>query len=316
MIMYYPYLRGKQFELLALRDFAKFYSTDNRIMPIIEPVKATFNSMKIAIKIMQEKNMLFALILNPQAGAIKNRIGTITIEENLVDELADRDTWIPAFIVNNNHDEIAAHITEKRYNRVMLIRKRDSSSDDDSFERLASNESIKTIVIDPAFKGTKRRLRDSEKKIIRLDDNFQPQQRNSDYVGLNEELFSQEYRYYEDESFNGISDYTVLPSTFIEGGRLPYAIAIHMTYEKSNDEIYVKHFVSDTNDDSSNIQGKFGEASGKAVAFFSSKKMNNYAISALKSYYESSSYPGLGMIKKISIMNHLELMNGVLKPRE
>lgn len=154
------------------------------------------------------------------------------------------------------------------------------------------------------------------KEIIRLDDNFQPLARNSDYIGFPEELFSEEYRYYEDEGFDGIADYTVLSSVFSEGGRLPYAVAIHMTYEKKSDQIFVRHFVSDTNDDSSNIQGKFGEAAWKAIRFFEEQKIDNYAIESLKEYYEDGQYPGLGMIKKISIMNHLELMNEVLESEE
>ena len=36
--MYYPLLRGKQFELKALREFSNKYPNTNRIVPIIEPV--------------------------------------------------------------------------------------------------------------------------------------------------------------------------------------------------------------------------------------------------------------------------------------
>lgn len=36
--MYYPYLRAKQFELKALREFSEEHSGSN-IVPILEPVK-------------------------------------------------------------------------------------------------------------------------------------------------------------------------------------------------------------------------------------------------------------------------------------
>ena len=306
--MYYPYLRGKQFELLALRDFAEYYMENENILPIIEPVKNTFNSMKLAIKKLQENKIPFAIVLNPQVGDVINNVDLI--ESELGSGLTAG--WTPAFIVNNNYAQIEEHVASREYNNVMLIRKKDADGNDDKFEALASKEFVEKIVLDPAFKGVKRRLSKMGKKVIRLDDNFLPQLRNSDYVGLGEELFSEEYRYYEDEGFSGISDYTVLPSTFIEGGRLPYAIAIHLTYEKKEDQIYVRHFVSDTNDDSSNIQGKFGEAASKAIAFFKKIDKSNYAIQALNNYYKAGQYPGLGMIKKISILNHLELMNDVL----
>ena len=75
--MYYPYLRGKQFELLALRDFADYYGETKLIIPIIEPVKNSFNGMKLAIRKMHEKGIHFNLILNPQCGDVQNEFDLI-----------------------------------------------------------------------------------------------------------------------------------------------------------------------------------------------------------------------------------------------
>lgn len=36
---YYPYLRGKQYELLALREISEVDSTGSVICPILEPIK-------------------------------------------------------------------------------------------------------------------------------------------------------------------------------------------------------------------------------------------------------------------------------------
>ena len=84
-----------------------------------------------------------------------------------------------------------------------------------------------------------------------------------------------------------------------------------MTYEKNSDEIYVRHFVSDTNDDQSNIQRKFFEAASKLKEFFSSKEKTQ-AIKELIQLLDNEKYPGLGVIKKLSIRNHLELMNRIM----
>jgi hypothetical protein len=70
--------------------------------------------------------------------------------------------------------------------------------------------------------------------------------------------------------------------------------------------------VSDTNDDNTNIQGKFGEAAEKAVLFFERIPFSNYSITELTGYYRNGQYPGLGVLKKKSIKNHLELMNTIL----
>ena len=83
--MYYPYLRGRQFELIALREFALQRGDNNNIIPIIEPVKKTFNSMKLAIPKLIEGNVKFALILNPQVGEMEDN-------NQIVDELNDKLT--------------------------------------------------------------------------------------------------------------------------------------------------------------------------------------------------------------------------------
>ena len=310
--MYYPYLRGKQFELLALRDFADYYGETKLIIPIIEPVKNSFNSMKLAIRKMHEKGIHFNLILNPQCGDVQNELDLIL--DSLGPDLADQACWTPAFIINNNYNDLLNIIETKGYDKIMVLCKDGIQSDDMDFDKFIKHPFVETVLINPSHNSLRRKLsRLGIRNVVRLDDNFTPLQRNSDYVNIPEELFSDAYEYYTEEGYTGISDYTILPSTFIDGGRLPYAIAIHMTYEKTEDQIFVRHFVSDTNDDDSNIQGKFGEAAAKAVSFFKEKGLSNQAINELTALYEEGRYPGLGIIKKISIKNHIELMFRILQ---
>jgi hypothetical protein len=313
--MYYPYLRGKQFELIALREFADVYS-NYKIVPIIEPVKSAFNSMNIAINTMRIRGLKFVLILNPQVGDIKNN--TALIEQSLANELADDNSWYPAFIVtNNNQEKIYAHINEKQYDNVFLICKDNLDTSAQSLLQLFEMQNITNIIINANNNRLKRLANKNSKSIIRLDDNFMPQNKNKDYVNIPEEMFSEEYRYFQEDGFSGISDYTVLPSDFIDGGMLPSAIAVHWTYEKDGNTIWVKHFVSDNNDGRENIQGKFLEAGKKTVTFFNSAQItNNTAIEELTDFVNRSQYPGLGVIKKLSIKNHIELLNKILCKEE
>jgi hypothetical protein len=308
--MYYPYLRGKQFELLALREFADIYSDNCKIIPIIEPVKTSFNSMKIALKKLQSKEFPFALILNPQCGDVINNTDLILAE--LEKELSLTDYWMPAFIITNNSKRISKQIEKLDFANVMLICSESVDANDSDFTELISLASVETILISGDNRSLKRKVEKLNKEIIRLDDQFKPQKKNVDYVDISEEKFTEEYLYYKKDGYSGFSDYTVLPKDFSEGGRLPYAVAIHLTYEKNEEEIWVRHFVSDTNDDNTNIQGKFGEAAEKAVAFFKQIRYSNSAIEELGRYFRDEQYPGLGVLKKISIKNHLELINSTL----
>jgi len=309
--MYYPYLRGKQFELLSLREFADIYSDNCKVFPVIEPVKSSFNSMKIALKKLQEKKISYALVLNPQVGELIRN--TRTIEMELEQLLEDRDSWIPAYIVNSNSKGIIRQIQIMDYHHVMLICQDSVDSNNPDFEELIGLAVVTKVLINNDNRSLKRKLQKLGKEVIRLDDNFKPQKKNSDYVDIPEEKFTEEHRYYDiEDHYQGLGDYTVLTSDFLEGGRLPYAVAIHLTYEKNSDEIWVRHFVSDTNDDNTNIQGKFGEAAEKAVEFFERIPFSNDSIAELTGYYRNGQYPGLGVLKKISIKNHLELMNSII----
>lgn len=141
--MYYPYLRGRQFELIALREYAHQKGDNNKIIPIIEPVKATFNSMKLAIPKLNNGNVKFALIINPQVGDCKT---PELILENLSTELEDSNTWIPAFILTNNLEQISNLIEINSFEKVMLICSDIVDTSTKEFNTLISSPNIKYIV--------------------------------------------------------------------------------------------------------------------------------------------------------------------------
>jgi len=74
--MYYPYFRGKQFELILLRDYAGLLA-ENNIHPIIEPVKENFSSLTKTMESLHDKNALSTIIINPQ-------VGESPVDENLI----------------------------------------------------------------------------------------------------------------------------------------------------------------------------------------------------------------------------------------
>jgi hypothetical protein len=141
--MYYPYLRGRQFELIALREYAQIYKGTNKVVPIIEPVKKAFNSMKLALPLLVQSNVKFALIMNPQVGEISK---SLDITGELKEELADQSKWIPAYLLGNNFSEVSEQIFNDLYNEVMVIcsDKTDTSSSD--FDDFISSSYIKYVV--------------------------------------------------------------------------------------------------------------------------------------------------------------------------
>lgn len=305
--MYFPYLRGRQFELIALREFAIERGEKNNVIPVIEPVKLSFNSFKIALKKFNEANFPFSLILNPHVGEITN---FENILENL-SEYLETTNWIPSFILSDNIGQVSQIIENKGFGDVLLICSDSVDASADEFLKLVESNFIKYIV-SKENRTLKRRLKDSGKNLIRLDSCFNQQRRNADYLKIPEEKFTEENIFFPEDKYYGFSDYTTLPDEYTEGGTSPYAISIHLTYQKENEEIWIRHFTSETNDDQANIQGKFAEAAKKAVDFLNEKNINTSAANELRDYYNNQKYPGLGMIKKISIKHHLELINSIL----
>ena len=312
--MYYPYLRGKQFELIALREFSNENPTPTHVCPIIEPVKSSFNGLNTAISTLSSNNVHFAIILNPSNGDFKRIRQDILENVPILTELIGK--WTPAFIVSDDAASIEQYISSHNLNKVMLIFPYSTDLSNADIIRLLDMKEIRYVVAN--LKGdrkNKKRLIDDGRLLIRLDDQFNEQPRNADYLDIPEEKFTEEHRYYKDDGYSGFSDYTTLPSSFKESGMLPYAVAIHLTYQKNDDEIFIRHFVSDHNDDNTNIPGKFYEAAKKMATFFAGKE-NTTATMELITLLESNRYPGLGVLKKLSIKNHLELVEKFLEGQQ
>ncbi|GDX73383.1 hypothetical protein LBMAG40_00400 [Cyanobium sp.] len=311
--MYFPFLRARQFELIALRELAIEEATQRVITPILEPVKEAHNNLTLAHKIFLDKDQKAYLIVNPTIGELA---GDSDIYLQFLQTL-EEGVFMPAFHYRNNAGFIINSIAQFQSSNCMIICQNDTSSEDIQFKRLVEKTEVCSITVSDPNKNRSlhRFLKSLDKDYIRLDDLFEKQARNSDYLDIEGHKFSEEHIYFDVEGFTGYSDYTVLPSEYIDGGSTPRAVAIHITYLKDENQIWIRHFTSNTNDSIANVQGKFAEAAEKAVIFCKENGINNSAITELESYYENQHYPGLGTVKKISIKNHILVLSSYLKNR-
>ena len=314
--MYYPYLRGKQFELLALREFSREFENNHTIVPIIEPVKKQVNGLNAAALSMIENGMKFAVILNPSDGDYRHTGIDNDILMSLTALTDDRDNWIPAYIYKHNGKTLLDHAKQNNLSNLMIIFPSGADVNDEELMEFLSKDEVAFVVSGNLSnnRSARGRLLRLGKALISLEDRFNERPRNADYANEVDEIFSEDFAYYQDDRLAGFADYTPMAKDFIEGGMLPYAIAIHLTYQKSDDHIFVHHFVSDNNFDQSNIRGKFHEAAVKIAPFFNNNGLyHTSAVDELIRRAESDDgYPGLGYIKKLSVKNHLELITHIL----
>ena len=314
--MYYPYLRGKQFELLALREFSSEFKNNHTIVPIIEPVKKQVNGLNAAALSMIENGMKFAVILNPSDGDYRHTGIDNDILMSLTALTDDRDNWIPAYIYKHNGRTLLDHAKQNNLSNLMIIFPSGADVNDEELMEFLSKDEVAFVVSGNLSnnRSARGRLLRLGKALISLEDRFNERPRNADYANEVDEIFSEDFAYYQDDKLAGFADYTPMAKDFIEGGMLPYAIAIHLTYQKSDDQIFVHHFVSDNNFDQSNIRGKFHEAAVKIAPFFNNNGLfHTSAVDELIRRADSDDgYPGLGYIKKLSVKNHLELITHIL----
>lgn len=312
--MYYPYLRAKQFELKALKDFFQECPNENRIVPILEPVNSSDTALLSAVNCFIENKKRFALIMNPRLGDFKHS----TVPFNFFDKnhiQVASEYCIPALLVDNNVDAVIDILNSITDNKVMIVFPKGTDAEKDGVKELVDNSKVAIIVCSFAqtSRRTKNYLLSLQKTIVTFEDNFNEQKRNADYLNMEDEHFSETFRYYVDDNFQGFSDYTALPSSFSSEGMLPYALAIHLTYLVRDDQINIHHFVSDSNRDQSNIKGKFFEAASKVVAFYSNDMYRTAsADEIIRRASDVDGFPGLGYLKKLSVKNHLELIHHIL----
>ncbi len=314
--MYYPYLRGKQFELKALRDFSSENKKEDKILPIIEPVNQSFNALSLAIDQLKSNGMIFSIIVNPNDGDFRHKTVSFDILKSKPDIAEAKGVWIPAYLYQGQPLELDKEITASPWEEVILVFKTCADVDNKDVSSLISNRKVKTVVNNfgkTVSRRVKKAIKDSGKSLVCFEDCFVNKKRNADYLNDVDEPFSEMFYYWKDEGFDGFGDYTALPSEYAEGGMLPYALAIHLTYLKAEDQIYVHHFVSDSNFDQSNIKGKFYEAASKIEPFFEGKIHTASVDELISKSNDPDGYPGLGYLKKLSVKNHLELIKQVIK---
>lgn len=306
--MYFPYLRGRQFELIALRELAEASLLGNNVIPIIEPVKLS-STLTSTLNSFTKVNKNIVIIGNPKVGSLFSdaKKDQSNKKMNSLKESMNSEWVIRAIIVDSKAKEHLSKLSASgiESKQVMaLCSNRDAISYFD--EAFALGSLYNVVPYEPAF----RRIRGSR---VLIDDKFTKKDRNTDYAGNDDEFFSDDHLFCYSDGYVGFSDFSIVGDEYKESGFAPYAVAIHIVYFDAKDNsLRVKHFVSDSNDDISDPANKFYEAVGKLVEWNNQKHLNTLGIRTFEEMYKNGAYPGLGVVKKLSIMHHLELVGKYL----
>lgn len=301
--MYFPYFRGRQYELLALRDLKRGGLIGNTVIPIIEPVKLT-STLNSALNVFADATHSVGLIFNPSVGELAKDPVPISV---LHDQLSS--SIIPTVIIN---DKMSACLIGLSQNDNILK--------NDVISVLISRDDLNSYISEFGDNAPRFTLFPDERQIRRavkenkvlFEDRFNKQTKNADY--MEDEFFSDDHLYYDEEGYVGFGDYSIVGKDYNEGGWAPYAVVIHIIYFYDDMTLRIKHFVSDSNDDTYDVAGKFYEAVSKLARWYYSgqEKQLTVGLQTFLNHYENHTYPGLPTLKKLSIMHHLELVGRFL----
>ena len=308
--MYHPFFRGKQFELITIREMAPLLAEKN-FVPIIEPVRESLGGLERALKAIRDADGQAIIIVNPCHGdhgndgtSISALLQDDSIAKNKISAgiLLRSDTSIAdvqaCFKMHQAHHPTFVHAG---FNEPKVLA-----------QYLGSNLGTSTHVFVSSPADTLYRKHFNGSTRILIQDGFE-RRKNADYAKNSPEKFSELHVTYSDLGMAGFGDFLIVGDVYSEAGGPAYAVAIHLTYiDPDNDDVmYIHHFVSTTNDTPTDPAGKFAQALNKLIDKLesgNSKLLETTAIKEFRELHAKKHFPGLGYVKKLSMKHHIETL--------
>jgi len=306
--MYFPYFRGKQNELITVRESAQRL-TDAGFVPIIEPVKESLSGFKRALDAVVEVGGEIVVIVNPRHGDHTANAGAI--RSMLLENFAE-DSEVTVGILLTEDISIAdsvALIDQFSAKRITLVH--DGFSEARGLvERLGDQfVEIRHVFLEDSCPRLYRRHFQGAPRIL-IRDGFQ-RRTNREHPVV--EIFSDLHAAFGEENMDGFGDFLVVGNDFFESGGPAFSVAIHLTFidsEKDN-QMFVYHFKSDRFDTPTDPGGKFLEALNKLALEVNRPQTQVFRSSAVEEFlalHERQHFPGLGYVKKLSMTHHIETL--------
>lgn len=307
--MYHPYFRGKQYELITIRECVDILKASNFI-PIIEPVKQSLGALQKTISRLVERQTKAIVIVNPFHGDHAEdgeSISALLAEDCANCEeisagilLQESTTIVEAIACCDNHSDhpIALIHAGFPHGRELASRLGDRLSN------------VQNVFFDQRSSKLYQRHFASANSRILIRDGF-VRRKNREYPPV--EFFSDLHATFKDEGMDGFGDFLMVGDDYTESGGPAYAVAIHITFidHDRDNEMHIFHFVSDRQDTPTDPAGKFAEALAKLMNQLNSRTNKIYESSAITEFRDLAArghFPGLGYVKKLSMKHHIETL--------
>lgn len=299
---YYPYFRGRMYDLLALKSLVEQQQLGPKIVPIIEPVRDS-KELQQTVQALIDHQQRFSVVANPQVSVyglnntklypLPNTNGLPFYQPSAIlaaDFSSDFLTTTPgqkSLLIAPNAPLL------KAYQRTQLLKQVSGIliPDEARLQQIAGDRAI--LLTDPlTFRA-----------------------HVADYAELTDEFYTAANWATPPFGSNGFGDYSMVGSVYFDKGMPSRAIAIHLIYVTATGQLRIHHFVSDSNDSMRGQKQKFFEALQKLTDWAPTQLHGlnlTPALAELRHYQAGDKFPGLGTIKKLSLMHHFQLMHRLL----
>jgi len=304
--MYYPYFRGKQFDLLTIRDCAVLMAKAG-FTPIVEPVKEGLNGLRRAIDAVNAAGGQLILIVNPANG--EHTDDPVALAAFMQGELNGHGNIHPGILLTEQSQvtDILALCHAYPGRQISLIHNGFTEA-----RELGSQLDQIPCKLRHVFVGDNRLYRRNfkgDQKIL-IQDGFT---RRANRLHPEYEPFSDLHVTFEEVGMTGFGDFLIVGDDFSESGGPAYSVAIHLTCidPSKDDEMFIHHFKSIRYETPADPAGKFAEALQKLAAEVKSPHTNilrTKAVEEFLAFHESGHFPGLGFAKKLSMNHHIETL--------
>lgn len=310
--MYHPYFRGKQYELITIRETAALMATLN-FVPIIEPVKEALGGLERTLKTVCDAHGKAVVIVNPYHG--DHREDEVGISALLQKGYFGNQSVGAGILLKDDMSlgETMAYRQRHQGHELTLIHA-GFTQPKALAETLGEGLAATRNVFFEAHCGKLYRKHFQGSHQILLRDGFQ-RRRNRDHPPV--ELFSDLNVTYEEEGMDGFGDFLIVGDDYSETGGPAYAVAIHLTFidRDQDDAMFIYHFVSTRQDTPTDPAGKFAEALVKMIRKLdsgTSKVLETTAVKEFRELHAKQHFPGLGYVKKLSMKHHIETLAAFL----
>ena len=301
---YFPFLRGKQFELKALKELATNIAEHGGVIPIVEPVNSNTRTQK-ALDEFLENEMRFVFIDNSTLDDFSGD-GAAVIRR----QLRRHQNWIPAFHINGNtqHRELSNFISRydpAEYYHALI------------YGGWPLRDEVLSVIQDMDFEHhifvknwvaqEYTRSIPPEKRVF-ISDSFRRQVRNADYPSR--DFFTDLNTLAGNPENIDFGDFSIVGDHYTKGGGGAHAVALHHIHfgVNSTNELLLSHFKSDRTDSLADTPGKTPEAVDHLVEALDELYPDTEACNHYLEMAQTRTSHSLGYMKYLAIKHHLEVM--------